>query len=80
MARGFEKEKGTFDRPVAKPDLPLPKIFEPSSIGTLPTRRRAGDSLKNQRAHFYRKDFTDTGSPVYDFYITTEDTNNHTQH
>ena len=60
------------DKPIAKPDYPLPALFTPSKLAELPTRRRQQDtSSTSERAHFYKKRTSQTGPPVYDFYITT---------
>jgi hypothetical protein len=59
------------ERPIAKPDFPLPMAFYPSKRSELPTRRQTDTSVaRKQQAHFYRKERTDSGSPVYDFFIT----------
>ena len=58
------------ERPIMKPRYPLPQDFG----------RRKEDpglsieevALKDQRAHFYRKDTTGSGAAVYDFIITAE--------
>jgi hypothetical protein len=60
------------DKPIAKPKFPLPSMFNPSKRSELPTRRPGGSNSLRQRAHFYRKDISDSGQPVYGFYITTE--------
>jgi hypothetical protein len=57
------------EKPIEKPDHPLPGVFSASRLSEMPTRRRG--SVK-ERAHFYRKQTTESGSPVYGFYITTE--------
>ena len=57
------------ENPIEKPDHPLPAVFFPSRRSEMPTRRR---SSVQERAHFYRKQTTDTGAPFYEFYITTE--------
>jgi hypothetical protein len=62
------------ERPIAKPDYPLPALFTPSKRAELPTRRRQQDSgVTLERAHFYKKRTSQSGSPVYDFFITTGD-------
>ncbi len=62
------------DKPIAKPDYPLPALFTPSKRSELPTRRRQQDSSSTlERAHFYKKRTSQSGSPVYDFIITTGD-------
>jgi hypothetical protein len=55
--------------PIAKPPYPLPALFCPSKRSESPTRRRVSDL---ERARFYRKRTTESGAPVYGFYITTE--------
>jgi hypothetical protein len=63
------------DRPIAKPDYPLPALFTPSKRSELPTRGRQQDSSAIlERAHFYKKRTSQSGSPIYDFVITTGDT------
>ena len=67
--RRFQKVEN--DRPIAKPSLPLPLDFNPSKRSELVTRRQPNPAPHaNQRAHFYRKRTTTSGSPVYGFYIT----------
>jgi hypothetical protein len=62
------------DRPIAKPDYPLPALFTPSKRSELPTRRRQQDNSSTlERAHFYKKRTSQYGSPVYDFFITSGD-------
>jgi len=61
------------DRPIAKPDYPLPAVFSPREISELPTRAqnpKRADEL--ERAHFYRKRTKELRSPVYGFFITKE--------
>ena len=60
------------DRPIAKPVFPLPGIFSPRTRSELPTQPQ-WTSEKLERAHFYRKGKSSSGSPVYGFYITRED-------
>ena len=59
------------DQPIAKPNSPLPGIFSlgrrPSESPTL--RRQEDHAVVRERAHFYRKQTADTGSPMYGFYI-----------
>ena len=57
------------EKPIEKPEYPLPAVFCPSRRSEMPTRRRG--AIK-ERAHFYCKQTTDSGTPVYGFYITTE--------
>ena len=59
------------DRPITKPSFPLPIDFSPSKRSELATRRKSNaPSGGSQQAHFYRKRTTDSGTPVYDFFIT----------
>ena len=61
------------ERPIARPEFPLPVIFDPSKLSELPTKREAeSGEMRPERAHFYRKRVTESGSPVYGFFITTE--------
>ena len=62
----MERENGgvrTSERPIEKPNFPLPARFGPSGA---PLKKQV------QRAYFYKKRETETGTPVYDFFITTE--------
>ena len=60
------------DRPIAKPVFPLPGIFSLRMRSELPTQPQwTGEKL--ERAHFFRKGKSSSGSPVYGFYITRED-------
>lgn len=61
------------ERPIAKPEYALPAVFDPRERSELPTRRRQDNASPDaERAHFYRKRTSPTGSPVYDFFITTD--------
>jgi len=61
------------ERPIAKPDYPLPALFSPSKRAELPTKREAKHrDTTFERAHFYRKQWTESGAPVYGFYISRE--------
>jgi hypothetical protein len=61
------------DRPIAKPDYPLPALFSPSELTKLPTRAQNPKSRDElEKAHFYRKRTNEYGSPVYGFFITKE--------
>ena len=62
-------KQASIEKPIEKPAYPLPAVFCPSRRSEMPTRRR---SSVNERAHFYRKQTTKSGDPVYGFYITTE--------
>jgi hypothetical protein len=55
------------ERPIEKPAFPLPLSFCPSKRAEGPTKRRLPE-----RAHFYRKDTSGSGTPVYGFYIANE--------
>jgi hypothetical protein len=54
------------EKPIAKPDFPLPVIFSPRVGAEMPTRKRS------QKAHFYRRRTTESGTPVYDFFISDD--------
>jgi hypothetical protein len=59
------------DRPITKPSFPLPMAFNPSKRSELATRPQSKpNGAAPQRAHFYRKQTTESGAPVYGFYIT----------
>ena len=60
------------ERPIAKPDFPLPVIFEPSKRSEMPTRPQTESPAVRERAHFFLKDFDKNGRPTYGFVITTE--------
>ena len=62
------------DRPIAKPAFALPKIFSPRKRSELPTQPRPTDEM-TERAHFFRKGMSSSGSPIYGFYITRENVN-----
>lgn len=59
------------DRPIAKPSFPLPAIFSPRRLSEMPTRPRSTGEA-SERAHFYRKGTSSSGSPIYGFFITRE--------
>ena len=62
-----------WEKPITKPDYPLPALFSARKRAELPTKRGQRNSTsKMERAHFYRKRTTESGSPVYGFYITSE--------
>jgi hypothetical protein len=63
--------KNTVERPIAKPNNPLPLAFSPSRRSEMNTKRRGEGPTTNERAYFYRKG-SNGSSPVYDFVITTE--------
>lgn len=61
------------ERPIAKPRSTLPMIFDPSKRSELPTKRGAEkDETRVERAHFYRRRASESGAPVYGFFITSE--------
>jgi hypothetical protein len=55
------------DRPIAKPSVPLPRIFDRGVKSESPTLKR-----HEERAYFYRKQSDRTGTSTYGFFITTE--------
>jgi hypothetical protein len=55
------------EKPIAKPNFPLPVIFSSGMHAEMPTRRRS-----KQKAHFFRRRVTDSGTPVYGFYISDD--------
>ena len=59
------------EKPIAKPRFPLPAIFSRRRSLELPTRPRP-TSEKVERAHFFRKGTSPSGSPIYGFFITRE--------
>jgi hypothetical protein len=65
------------DGPISKPRFPLPLDF--ARRGNERELSIEEVQLKDQRAYFYRKDTTDSGSPIYDFVITAE-TNDEDSH
>ena len=69
--RGIQRLEG--DRPIAKPDFPLPMVFTPAKMSELSTKPQT-----RERAYFYRKETGETSSPVYGFVITTEPVEHHT--
>jgi hypothetical protein len=70
---GKKSHRVGIERPIAKPDYPLPALFSPGKRSELPTRRERKDgSAEMERAHFYRKQTSNLGSPVYGFVITTD--------
>ena len=63
------------ERPIAKPRFTLPMIFDPSQRSDLPTKRGAKeDERRLERAHFYQKRTSESGAPIYGFFITKENT------
>ena len=62
------------DKPIVKPAFALPKIFSRRKGSELPTQPRSTGE-KMERAHFFRKGMSASGSPIYGFYITREDVN-----
>lgn len=69
---GSRRRTITTERPIAKPDFPLPSIFCPSKLSERPTRRRNEPQPINERAHFFVKDMDENGRPTYGFVITAE--------
>ena len=70
---GRSNERNETERPIAKPDYPLPTSFCPSKRSELSTKREQKNSGRIlERAHFYRQRSNDSGARVYGFYITTE--------
>jgi hypothetical protein len=64
---GKSNMKLEMEKPIAKPNFPLPIIFRSGMYAEMPTRRRSV-----QKAHFYRRQTTESGTPVYDFYISDD--------
>ena len=61
----------SWEKPIAKPSFPLPAVFSTRHSSELPTRPRPlGDKI--ERAHFFRKGTSSSGSPIYGFFITRE--------
>ena len=71
---GQRKPAPKSERPIAKPDFPLPGIFDPSKRSEMPTRPQTESSTVRERAHFFLKDYDKDGRPTYGFVITTEPT------
>lgn len=68
---GKRKGGSNGDKPIAKPSYPLPAVFSRWQQSELPTRfERSG--LPKERAHFYIKEISNSGSPIYGFYITED--------
>jgi hypothetical protein len=55
------------EKPIEKPSLPLPVIFSSGMYAEMPTRRRS-----KQKAYFFRRRVTESGTPVYGFYISDD--------
>ena len=55
------------EKPIEKPNVPLPVIFSSGMLAEMPTRRRSA-----QKAHFYRRRITESGTPIYDFFISDD--------
>jgi len=64
---GGKKMKLEIEKPIAKPSFPLPMVFSLGKYAEMPTRRRSA-----KKAHFYRKQTTESGTPIYDFVISDE--------
>jgi hypothetical protein len=62
----------TNEKPIAKPDFPLPLVFSPSKMAEMPTKRRWESEPATERAHFYLKGVDEEGRPTYGFVITRE--------
>ena len=60
--------KADIERPIRKPDFPLPVIFSSGMHAEMPTRRRP----PVQKAHFFRRRTKESGAPFYDFYISED--------
>ena len=60
----------TGERPIAKPDFPLPRVFNPSKMSTADTLRSR--KAVNERARFFVKQVDENGRPTYGFVITPE--------
>jgi hypothetical protein len=67
---GRQSQRNT-ERPIAKPNSPLPLVFSPSKRSEWSTKRQK-DPVAAERAHFYVKHFDDDGRPTYGFFITHE--------
>ena len=64
---GRHSLKLEIEKPIEKPSFPLPVIFSSGMYAEQPTRRRS-----EKRAHFYRRRVLESGTPVYDFYLSDE--------
>jgi hypothetical protein len=62
--RGLKLE---VEKPIQKPSIPLPVIFSSGMHAEMPTRRRW-----TRKAHFFRRRTTESGTPVYSFYISDD--------
>jgi hypothetical protein len=69
---GMNRQMRNADRPIGKPDFPLPQIYSLNRIAERPTKRRDSDREKRERAHFFVKEFDENGRPTYGFVITQE--------
>ncbi|MEO6334595.1 MAG: hypothetical protein ABIO91_06380 [Pyrinomonadaceae bacterium] len=68
---GKRYQKIENDKPIAKPNFPLPMAFNPSKRSELATQPQPGlRSNRGQKAHFYRQRTTDSGAPIYGFYLS----------
>lgn len=64
---GIQRKRIENERPIAKPDFPLPSIFNRVVKSESPTLRKG-----RERAHFYPKQTSNSGTRTYGFYIETE--------
>jgi hypothetical protein len=64
---GKQQRRIENDRPIAKPNVPLPTIFNRGVKSESPTLKR-----QPERAYFYRKQSDRSGASTYGFFITTE--------
>lgn len=70
---GKRNQRIETERPITKPDYPLPTLFCPTKRSELPTKREPKNSdTMRERAHFYRKRSNGSGAPIYGFYITND--------
>jgi hypothetical protein len=69
---GIKRQMLNVERPIEKPEQPLPVIYRPSELAEQPTKRRHEQGRVNERAHFFVKEFDENGRPVYGFVITRE--------
>lgn len=67
MMDGHRRLKLAVEKPIEKPDLPLPGVFSSGIGADMPTRKR-----RAPKAHFYRRRVSESGMPIYDFYISDE--------
>ena len=65
---GTKNFRTDVERPIAKPNFPLPVIFRSGMHAEMPTRKRR----PSQKAHFFRRKTKEAKAPFYDFYITED--------